>query len=180
VLSGPSAFPTIGRQLVDAVTARLQANGLTVPDRASITPAPIVWDDCQCGLLAVAVPRIFGSHDGRAEITAAAAGPQGAPIPTSALPSPSFLVGEFQVAVLRCADATGTPSADTLAAEASEVHADGYWALVAVACELQRLREAGEIEDYTIGDTPFLPTQGGCQGAQVNATASVPFRCPCD
>lgn len=179
MLSGPVAFPTIGGYLADAVKARLQANGLEVPDRVGVVPAPIVADDCQCGLLAVAYGRIVGSHDGRTEAGTSAAGPQGGVFPTVALPWPSFLVGEFQVAVLRCADATGTPSAETLAAEADQVHADAYWTLVAVACELDRLKRTQEIEDYELRDDPFLPAQGGCQGAQVNAAVGVPFRCPC-
>ena len=64
--------------------------------------------------------------------------------------------------------------------EAGQVHADAYWTMVGVACELQRMLQDDEIIDYSLADEPFLPAQGGRQGAQVNASVSVPFTCPCD
>lgn len=179
MLSGPAAFPTIGRYLVDAVTSRLRNAGLTVPDRASVVPAPIVADECECGLLAVAVARVVGSLDGRTEAAGIPVTSTGQPIPTEAMPWPPYLLGELQVAVLRCATTDGVPTAQQLADEADEVHADSYWTTVAVVCELDRLRRAKEIEDYLFGDEPFLPAQGGCQGAQVNVSVGVPFLCPC-
>jgi hypothetical protein len=177
VLTGPAAFTDLGGLLVDAVLARFRANGLEIPRTSGIVPAPVVWDDCQCGQLAVAVTRIVGSVDGRVEAFGPDGGAGTAPPPTAAMPTPPFLLGELQVAMLRCADAT--PTQDTLTAEAGQVHADAYWTTVAVACELERLRKAGEIEDYGLRDQPFLPAQGGCQGAQVNAVVGVEFLCPC-
>ena len=174
MLSGPAAFPAIGQRLVDAVLARFAAKGIEPPDRAGVVPAPIAADDCQCGLLAVAVARIVPSQDGKVEGVA-----QEFPPPTAAQPWMPFLLGEFQVAVLRCATTEATPSARTLSTEASGVHADAYWTMVAVVCELDRLRRAGDIEDYAVREQPFLPAQGGCQGPQLNVAVSVEFLCPC-
>jgi hypothetical protein len=174
MLTGDDAFGTLGQHLVDAVLAQFAAKGIEPPDRAGVVPAPIVADDCQCGLLAVAVARITPSQDGKVEGLAAEVQP-----PTAAQPWMPFLLGELQVAVLRCATTEATPSARTLSAEATGVHADAYWTMVAVVCELNRLRQAGEIEDYSVRDQPFLPAQGGCQGPQLNVGVSVDFRCPC-
>jgi hypothetical protein len=181
VLSGPTAFATIGNLLVDAVTARLRSEGLwTSGMTGGLVPAPIVWDDCRCGQLAVAFSRLAPSIDGRNEAFGGDPGTGVPATPTVAMPTPPFLLGELQVAVLRCADASGTPSPDTLTAEATLGLADAHWTLVAVACELKRLLDANEIIDYTLRDTPFLPSAGACQGAQINATVTVPLQCPCD
>lgn len=182
MLTGPTAFPVLGGLLVDAVLARFRAEGLTLPPRAGIVPAPIVADDCQCGLLAVAVPRIYGSDVALQDPIGGGVptGP-GAGTPYPADEIPTFLNGEFQVVIMRCADIPndGVPSAETLVREATEVHADAYWVQVAVSCELVRLTRAGEIVDYAIGDQPFIPNQGGCQGGQYNVTAAVQNVCPC-
>lgn len=178
MLSGASAFPTVARYLLEAVVGRYQAAGLSVPDRVGLVPAPIVADDCDCGQLAAAFPRISPSVDGR---VSGGPGDVGVPEPpTVAIPTPPFLVAELQVAILRCATTQPTPSMETLAAEAGGVQADAYWTLVGVMCELQRLHAADLIEDYRFLEQPFLPAQGGCQGSQVNAQVSVPFLCPCD
>lgn len=179
MLTGPTAFPVLGGLLVDAVLARFRANSITIPQTYGVVPAPVVWDDCSCGQLAVAFTRISPSVNGQIESFGGDAGTGGPPIPTAAMPTPRFLLGELQVAVLRCADASGDPSSATLAREAAQVHADAYWTTVAVVCELKRLREADEIEDYQLRDQPFLPSQGGCQGAQVNAAVAVNLNCPC-
>src|SRR5215216_3401826 len=167
MLSGPSAFTDLGDLLLAAVTARLRDNGLVVPDRIAVVPAPIVADDCSCGLLAVAVPRIYGSDIALQDPAGGgvAAGP-GAGTPYPADEVPSFLNGDLQIAVMRCADIPpdGTPTAETLAREAVTVHADAYWVQVAVSCELARLAQVGEIVDYALGDQPFIEPQGGCQG----------------
>src|SRR5215216_2257331 len=182
MLSGPTAFTDLGDLLLAAVAARLRDNGLDVPGRIAVVPSPIVADDCSCGLLAVAVPRIYGSDVALQDPGGGgvAAGPGfGTPYPADEVPS--FLNAEIQVAVMRCADIPpdGTPTAGTLAREAGEVHADAYWVQVAVSCELARLTRTGEIIDYALGDAPFIGPSGGCQGAQFNVTAAVPFLCPC-
>jgi hypothetical protein len=182
MLSGPSAFVLVADNLLVAVRARLAENGVDIPNRIAVVPSPIVADDCQCGLLAVAVPRIYGSDTPLQDPSGGAvpAGPgAGSPYPADEIPS--FLNGELQVAIMRCADIPpdGTPSAETLAAEAVQVHADAYWVQVAVSCELARLKAVREIDDYALGDQPFIPNQGGCQGGQYNVTVAVPAECPC-
>ena len=180
MLTGPTAFPVLGGLLVDAVLARFRANGVTIPQTYGVVPAPDVWDDCSCGQLAVAFTRISPSVNGQIEAFGADTG-TGLPAgPTVTMPTPPFLLGELQVAMLRCADTSGDPSSETLAREAAEVHADAYWTTLAVVCELKRLREAGEIEDYQLRDQPFLPAAGGCQGAQINAAVAINLNCPCD
>ncbi len=182
MLSGPSAFVLVADNLLVAVRARLAENGVDIPNRIAVVPAPIVADDCQCGLLAVAVPRVFASDvmlqdPGGGGVPA---GP-GAGTPYPADEVPSFLNAEMQVALMRCATIPddGTPTAEQLAAEASQVHTDAYWVQVAVSCELARLVRTDQILDYTLGDQPFIPNQGGCQGGQYNVTVAVPNECPC-
>jgi hypothetical protein len=180
MLSGPTAFTTIGDYLLAAVLARLRDNGLEVPNRAAVVPAPIVADECQCGLLAVAVPRIYGSDTALQDPTggAVAVGP-GASYPVDEIPT--WLNAEMQVAIMRCADIPdgGVPTADTLAREAVTVHSDAYWVQVAVSCELARLRHEQMIEDYALGDQPFIEPAGSCQGGQYNVTVAIPNECPC-
>lgn len=180
MLSGPAAFTDLGGLLVDAVLARFRAQGLEIPRTYGVVPAPVVWDDCACGQLAVAVTRISPSVNAQIEALGGDTGTGLPAAPTVAMPTPPFLLGELQVAVLRCADASGTPTPATLTREATQVHTDAYWTTLAVVCELKRLREADEIEDYQLRDAPFLPAAGGCQGAQVNATVAINFSCPCD
>jgi hypothetical protein len=174
VLAGWDAFTIVGNHLVDAVQARLRDTPAGVPPRAGMVPSPIVWDQCDCGLLAVAVARIYPSVAPPADAATVET-----PTPTAALPWPPFLVGQYQVAVLRCATTDAVPTADQLASEHEVVQRDAYETLVAVTCTLHALYEGGDIEDYEVADQPFLPAQGGCQGGQLNATVTVPFLCPC-
>jgi hypothetical protein len=182
MLSGPAAFTDIGGYLLTAVEVRLRENGLEIPNRIAVVPSPIVADDCSCGLLAVTVSRIYGSDiDLQDPVGGGVTSGPGFGTPYPADEIPTILNGELQVAIMRCASIPddGTPDAETLAQEAVEVHSDAYWVQVAVACELARLKRTREIEEYALGDAPFIGPQGGCQGAQFNVTASVPFLCPC-
>src|SRR3990172_10621502 len=58
MITGELKWYTVASTIEQAVYAELT----TKPDRHSVVPGAIAWDECDCGLLAVSVARIFLSE----------------------------------------------------------------------------------------------------------------------
>lgn len=165
---GPQAFHQVAQLLVTNVEAAL-ATSLGGPvERACVVPGEVVWDSCNCGLLAVTVRRWFLT-DNFPESSAAFGANTIRATPCD-LP---WLVGELRVQVIRCApipdgNALSVPCPD-LDAAAQVLLSDAYVTLTEVVSTLCGLREADEIIDYALGDQETLGPAGDCVGSELLA-----------
>ena len=132
----------------------------------------IAWDNCQCGQLALAIRRTYGSDTFPALSTGDNQGKCG----------PQFQVAEIVVSVARCTptiDDSGRPPpcADLLTA-ALTLESDRSSVRQSLTCCLQALYQAKRIGAYAIGDSITVGELGGC--ASVETTLWIGLRsCLC-
>lgn len=168
-----SDLDTTVAALVSSVQAALDGTPGGRPERVCDVPGQLAWDDCQCGLLAVTVGRIYPSTTFPAE----AADTQ----LTSPCPPPYEAV-DVTVTVLRCAptvDSRGNPpSCETLGA-AAEIWAWDVEAIrAAVVCCLTGLVFDGTVENWTLRATDPAGPEGGCVGSTTTLTVGL-LSCAC-
>jgi hypothetical protein len=168
-LRGPTAFYDIGQLLIANIAAEL-ADSLGGPvQRACVVPGEIVWDGCNCGLLAISVRRWFLTDDfpegsiGFGESTTTRATPCDLP----------WLVAELRLQVVRCApipdgQALSVPCPE-LAATAQILLSDAYVLLTETVRTLCELREADQIIDYVVGAEETQGPAGDCVGVELVA-----------
>lgn len=168
-LRGPTGFYQVAQLLVTEVEAAL-ADSLGGPvERACVVPGEIVWDGCNCGLLAVSVRRWFLTDDfpegsvGIGNSATVRATPCDMP----------WLVGELRLQVVRCApipegNAISVPCAE-LDVSAQVLLSDAYVALTETVSTLCNLRETDQIIDYVLGDQETQGPAGDCVGSELLA-----------
>lgn len=161
MITGPDRWYTVGSHLVTAVRDGLSSK----PQRVGMVPGEIAWDACDCGgMLAVSLSRLYLSDVFPEESETSNGACQ-----------PPYEVGQFTVAVVRCAPnpdgVEAAPPADELDSAAGLLLQDATEMLDSVAAVLCRLREDDEVLDYLV--TPMEPVgpEGGCVG--VNVTVRV-------
>lgn len=167
-LRGPTAFYQVAQLLVTNVEMVLATSTGGPVERACVVPGEIVWDGCNCGLLAVSVRRWFLS-DNFPESSAAFGASTLRATPCD-LP---WLVGEVRVQVIRCApipegNAISVPCVE-LDAAAQVLLSDAYVTLTEVVSTLCELRETDQIVDYVLGDQETLGPAGDCVGSELVA-----------
>ncbi|WP_051705193.1 hypothetical protein [Streptomyces sp. NRRL S-455] len=161
MITGASRWYLVGNNLVASVR-----NGLSSkPKRASMVPGEIVWDSCDCGgMLAVTLSRLYLSENF----------PEESETVTGAC-QPPYEVGQFTVAVVRCAPqpagAEAAPPVDELDAAAGLLLQDATEMLDAVTATLCRLRNDDQVLDYFVTPVEPVGPEGGCVG--VNLTVRV-------
>jgi len=173
VITGDDALYQVASKLVTEISADLANTVAGVPERACVVPAAIAWDECECGLLAVALAGQFLSDNFPSDVLA---GGQVARVVTFCdLP---WLVGRYAVQLIRCAP---TPNAgeisipcDRLASSAKTVVIDAKVLINAVSCTLRDMMDVDDIVDYHILTHEFLGPMGGCVGSELIVTVAVP------
>lgn len=167
MLTGPSAFYTVASEILEAASDRLAETTAGRPDRMCVVDGEIAWDNCECGLLAVALSRIYLSAAFPTEL-----------VTVSVCDAP-WAVGDLVVQTLRCAPQPAgqdlAPSCAALDASAQTVIADAYAVLAAVACRLGELRDADDIVDYLIRPQNAAGPAGRCVGSELRVSVAVPF-----
>jgi hypothetical protein len=159
VITGSARWYTVGSHLVTAVR-----DGLTSkPKRVGQVPGEIAWDACDCGgMLAVALSRLYLSD----------AFPEEAETVNGAC-QPPYEVGQFTVAVVRCAPnpegVESAPPADELDTAAGRLLQDAPEMLDSVAAALCRLREDDDVLDYLVTPVEPVGPEGGCVGVTLTA-----------
>lgn len=168
VAAGGSVAPalyTAAAALLACVRATLAVTVAGVPDRVCLVPGELAWDECDCGLLAVTVGRVYPSSTFPTDVSLD---------PRQVDCAPPYTVADVTVTVLRCAptvdEAGNPPTCDDLAAAAATWRADAAAVLTGVACCLPDLVDAGRIEQYRIGDLTPLGPEGGCMGSELRVT----------
>lgn len=161
MITGSARWYTVGQHLVTAVRSGLSSK----PKRFGQVPGEIAWDSCDCGgMLAVSLSRLYLSESFPEESETVNGACQ-----------PPYEVGQFTVAVVRCAPnpdgVESSPRADELDAAAGLLLQDATEMLGAVSAALCRLRETDDVLDYLVTPVEPVGPEGGCVG--VNLTARV-------
>lgn len=156
---GQLLVTNVAQSLVDSVGGPVQ--------RACVVPGDIVWDDCNCGLLAVTVLRWFLSDDFPESSSGFAASSNTRTTPCD-LP---WLVGELHVQVVRCAPTPGDNAVSVpcveLDAAAQILWSDAYVTITETVSTLCGLREADQIIDYVLGGQETRGPLGDCVGSDL-------------
>ena len=164
MITGALKWYTVASTLEQAVYAELT----TKPDRHSVVPGAIAWDECDCGLLAVSVARIFLTETFPDELSRRIGNACDAP----------WEVGEIVIQVVRCApnpdDPLTAPTTTELDASAQEVLRDAYEMLYAVSVKLCEMNQAREISDFMLRPLTAQGPGGGCVGNELRAYVSLP------
>lgn len=171
-LRGPTGFYDVASLLVTNVAAELVTSLGGAVQRACVVPGEIVWDACNCGLLAVSVRRWFLT-DNFPESSTSFGGNTVRSTPCD-LP---WLVGELNVQVIRCApipegQAISVPCPE-LDAAAQVLLSDAYVTLTETVATLCELRETNQIIDYVVGGQETLGPAGDCVGSEVVAQVAL-------
>lgn len=161
MIGGAGRWYTVGTHLVTAVRDGLSSK----PGRTGMAPGEIAWDACDCGgMLAVSLSRLYLSENFPEETETSTGACQ-----------PPYEVGQFTVAVVRCAPnpdgVEAAPPADELDAAAGLLLQDATEMLDAVSVLLCRLKEDDEVLDYLVTPVEPVGPEGGCVG--VNLTVRV-------
>ncbi|MGY5627465.1 hypothetical protein ACW7N6_38500 [Streptomyces sp. UC1A3] len=136
-----------------------------LPTRAGMVPGEIAWDACDCGgMLAVSLSRLYLSEEFPEESEAVNGACQ-----------PPYEVGQFTVAVVRCAPnpdgVEQAPPASDLNLAAGLLIQDATEMLDSVSALMCRLKNDDEVLDYLVTPVEPVGPEGGCVG--VNLTVRV-------
>jgi hypothetical protein len=169
-----TALNTVTGALRDCVRDALAATDAGTPDRVCNVPGLLAWDDCECGVLAVTVDRIYQS----ATFPNPASDQQLADVQCSV----PYLAVDMTVTVLRCAPSPQgrelAPSCDTLAAAALSWFVDMDTVRAALGCCLADLYSADTVLGFALRDTTPAGPDGGCVGSETHLTVGV-VNCLC-
>lgn len=157
MITGPLKWYTVAAALEAAVYAELT----TKPDRHSVVPGAIAWDECDCGLLAVSLARIHLSDTFPAQLTTRVGACDAA-----------WEVGEYVVQLIRCAPNPDgvddlAPSTAALDASAQEILQDAYELLHAVSVKLCEMKADRDIVDFFLSPLTSQGPSGGCVGNEL-------------
>lgn len=164
--------------LLADVNAALAATPYGACQYAVVLPGTdIPWDDCGCGMLAVAVNRVYRTRNF----------PQDAQDVYTKCDD--FAVAfDLKMVVLRCVPLGDTqqPSAvyvppgpaQTLVALQTQ-ESDRAVVFNTVTCSLSELEEVRLVGSYIVNDSVTLGPQGGCAGSQLNFKLALYPPCPC-
>lgn len=156
LITGPLKWYTVAETVRLAIMAELT----TLPDRSSVVPGAIAWDECDCGLLAISLARIHLSDQFPTQLTTRVGACDAA-----------WEVGEYVVQLIRCAP---NPDGDDLApttaaldASAQEILRDAYELLLSVSEKLCEMKRDRDIVDFFLAPLTSQGPSGGCVGNEL-------------
>lgn len=163
MISGALKWYTVASTLKQAVYDELT----TKPDRHSVVPGAIAWDECDCGLLAVSVARVFLTETFPDELARRVGNACDAP----------WEVAEIVIQVVRCApnpdDPLTAPTTTELDASAQEVLRDAYEMMRAASVTLCEMNRDRDIADFMLRPLTAQGPTGGCVGNELRAYVSL-------
>lgn len=168
--TGPRAHYEIGHVVLDELEPAL-ADSLGGPvQRSSLVPGETAWDECDCGLLAISVRRMWLSDEF----------PEGQFAQSIVRQSPCnlpWLVGEHRIQVVRCApnpvNGALAPTPAALDAGAEVLISDAHVVINTVTSILCELKDTDRIIDYTVGELDTIGPDGGCVGFELIAFIAI-------
>lgn len=129
--------------------------GADAPDRVAVYPGEIVWDRCECGMLAAGVDTTFTSDT----------------FPAQSQTSPcggGTLVGVITFGIVRCAPQPPeddiAPDVDELNAAAALTISDQWHLIDSIDCVFGELKDTWQIMDALVGRAVSI-TRGDCAGS---------------
>lgn len=165
MITGATKWNQVAVLVRDAAVAGLS----TPPDRASIVPGAIAWDECDCGLLAVSLNQVYVSDS--------------FPAPYVDRTNPcggAWEVGEYVVQIVRCAPSPDgqslSPTVAGLEEAALLVQTDTVELLTAIQELLCGLLSDNQIIDFVINPLTAQGPQGGCVGNELRFLIGLPRR----
>lgn len=172
-MTDPASF-TVARRIGQCAAAALEETSSGAPDRVClVVPGEIADDECECGQLAVTVPRLYPSSNFPAPtIDDGRQAPCGIP----------YLGVDLSVSIMRCVpgpDSKGRPPGCPELEEAARVwHEDATAVRRGVGCCLQAMEAEGTIVAYVLGATDAAGPRGGCVGSLLRLTVAL-VHCLC-
>ena len=164
MITGALKWHTVASTLEAAVYDELS----TKPDRHSVVPGAIAWDECDCGLLAVSVAQIYVTEIFPEPLSRRVGNACDAP----------WEAAEIVVQVVRCApnpdDPMTAPTTAELDASAREVLTDAYEMMRALSVKLCQMNRDRDIADFILRPLTAQGPAGGCVGNEVRAIVSLP------
>jgi hypothetical protein len=153
------AIWVLANQLLDCAAGELDLTEVGAPERRCVVyGGQLVWDDCDCGLLAVHVPRIY--------LSATFPNPLFAPTPCDV----PFTVAEYVVTILRCVpqpDHQGNPPpCSEITPAAKRDFLDRSAVMRGVQCCLADMRMTA------VGDQLAIGEAGTCAGSELHVFAA--------
>ena len=162
-------FLLVAQELLDCAALALDTTAAGRPPRICLYPgAEPTWDACDCGMLALHVPRNYPSDRFPDQKVAP-------PFKPGAGCSIPFTVVEYVVTVLRCVpgnDNDRPPSCDRLNASMATQLDDRQAVLWGVQCCL-------ESRTHMISDQLAVGEQGGCAGSELHVFVAFSNCKPC-
>lgn len=163
MISGDLKWYTVASTLEQAVYAELT----TKPDRHSVVPGSIAWDECDCGILAVSVAQVFLTEQFPDQLARRVGNACDAP----------YEVAEVVIQVIRCApnpdDQLRAPTTAELDASAQEVLRDAFEILKGASVKLCEMNRDREIADFMLRPLTAQGPSGGCVGNELRAFVSL-------
>lgn len=164
MITGPLKWYTVATRLRDAVYDELTIK----PARSGVVPGQIAWDECDCGLLAVSLARVFLTETFPDELARRIGNACDAP----------YEVGEFVIQVIRCVpgatDQTLAPTVAELDASAQELLRDAYEMLKGTSVLLCEMNRDRDISDFMLRPLTAQGPTGVCGGNELRAYVSLP------
>lgn len=157
LITGPLKWYTVAETLRAEIDSELTVK----PTRSGVVPGAIAWDECDCGLLAVSVARVYLSDTF----------PQPLNVKVGACDA-TLEVGEFVAQLIRCApNPPGledlSPTVADLDLSAQEILRDAYELLKAVSVKLCEMNRDREIPDFFVNPLTAQGPSGGCVGNEL-------------
>lgn len=158
IFSRDALWSTLER-IRDCAFEGMSSTPAGAPNRSCVVPGEIVWDDCTCGMLAVAW-RVMGTGAVFPEINAET---------SQANCEARMMAVGVTVASLRCAASPDTngnaPTCVALEDDAFQQLSDSIAVRDMVTCCVRELHETFAIADFSIGQTLPAGPEGACVGS---------------
>lgn len=161
MITGPLKYYTVAESIRVAVDAALTGLG-----RSCVVPGAIAWDECDCGMLAVSIGRVYLSDTFPEEQTERIGNCQAA-----------WEVVEIVVQVIRCVpgpdDQGNSPTCAQLDGAAQIMATDTQKALAAIALWICNNVNVTIIDGLISPMDPQGP-EGNCAGPELHALVALP------
>lgn len=153
-IRGPRALYDIATLMLDRLGQDLEGDAV---DRVVIYPGEIVWDHCECGMLAAGIDMTLVSDTFPAQSTVSPCGG-------------ASYVGALTFGIVRCApqppEEDIAPAVEDLTAAAALSMSDQWHLITTVDCVLAELQDSYQIMDALVGRAVSV-TRGDCLGSSL-------------
>ncbi len=167
MISGPLKWYTVAETLRGAMHTALSATSGGPPARSCVVPGAIAWDECDCGLLALSVARVFFTDNFPSERVDLAGGQCAG----------SFEAAEIVIQIVRCApNPEGqelAPTCAALDAVARQTAEDVRELMRTSASTLCAMKANQDIVEYIVGVAEAQGPEGGCVGWELRVTVGL-------